>query len=136
MMRTMRAFLVAAASALLAIGCAPKPQTQSVSVVIEGDAKAKAALEGTLRANPNLVVPQGRTNYAMIVVPPGSHIDYKILRVNPDPEVDYKIVIVDPGTGKEVPRLSKELGDALRKRLEQQLNPGGQGKPTPAKPGE
>ncbi|HUT90201.1 MAG TPA: hypothetical protein VMY37_11935 [Thermoguttaceae bacterium] len=56
----------------------------------------------------------------MIVVKPDPGANYKIVQVTPDPRVAYKIIVVDPTSGKELADLSRQLGNALREKIEKE----------------
>jgi hypothetical protein len=104
----------------LSFGCNESGDPKSLSIVLQADPATKARVEKILKENPELVVPGTQTRYSMIIVKPDSRVDYKIVQVAPDPSVDYKIIVVDPASGKELPKLSRQLGNALREKIKKQ----------------
>lgn len=95
--------------------------SQSISIVLEGDPETTAVLKQMLKKNPQLAVPDPQTEYTIRVIKPDPSVDYKIMKVTPDPSVDYKIIIVDPQSRKTLPDLSRQLDDALQEKLLQKL---------------
>lgn len=93
--------------------------SQSISVVLQGDPATRALVDKSLKENPQVVVPGTQTEYSIRVIKPDPTVDYKIVQVTPDPNIDYKIIIINPQSGKKLPDLSRKLGDALREKLQQ-----------------
>ena len=102
---------------LVAGGCVKDDSLQLVPITIQGDPTITAQLGQSLKEIPNIVLPGTQTEYSIILLKPGPGVDYKIAQFTPDPTVEYKIAIIDPKSGKEIPDLSRELGDAIRERL-------------------
>jgi len=134
---------------LLHCGCSKKiSMSEEISIVIQGDEASKRKLEEiikanpkvvhpemgveyrpkvlelnpnehVLKANPKVVQPEMGTEYKLQVIEPDTNIDYKIIHITPDENIDYKIIVIDPRTGKEMPKLTKEIGQNISKLLEQ-----------------
>ena len=100
---------------LSTISCDERADARTLAVTVQGDDWAKAAVEEYLSKNPIVI---SGTEYSMRVVEPNPNLDYKTIVVEPDPNVEYKITVVDPTSGIRVPKLSSELGDPIRKALQ------------------
>jgi hypothetical protein len=100
--------------------------SQSFSIVFQGDPGTTAVHKQKFKENPKLAVPHTQSEYSIRVIKPNPGVDYQIVQVTPDPSVDYKIIIIDPQSGKKLPDLSRRLGDALREKLQQKLKEHGE----------
>ena len=100
--------------------------SQSISIVLEGDPETTAVLKQMLKENPQLAVHDTQTEYTIRVIRPDPSVDYRIMKVTPDPSVDYKIIIVDPQSRKKLPDLSRQVGDDLQEKLRQKLKESGE----------
>ncbi len=90
---------------------------QTLSLVLQGDPNAVAALDQAIKDNPKIVVPKTRSEYSIKIIKPNPNIDYKIVEIKPDPTIDYDIIIIDPDTGRRTDNQDRWLGRELRKRL-------------------
>ena len=93
--------------------------SQSISIVLQGDPGTTAALKEILKEKPQLAIPGTETEYSIRVIKPDPSVDYTVVQITPDPNIDYSIIIIDPQSGKRMPDLSRKLSDALREKLQQ-----------------
>jgi len=90
---------------------------ESLSIVLQGDPNAVAALSQAIKDNPNITIPETRKEYSIKIIKPKPNIDYKIVEIIPDPTIDYDIIIIDPDTGRRTDNQDRWLGLELRKKL-------------------
>lgn len=98
--------------ALFYCSCSKTPK--NIPLVIQGDEVSKRELEDIIKDYPKTGI-----EYHLQIVKPDPKIDYKIVQIKPDPKIDYKIIIIDPQTGKEIPKLTEEIGKSISKLLQQ-----------------
>ncbi|MFQ6041872.1 MAG: hypothetical protein ACE5PV_13525, partial [Candidatus Poribacteria bacterium] len=68
---------------------------------------------------PEIVQPKTGVKYHLQIIKPNPNIDYKIVRIKPNPNIDYKLIVIDPRTGKEMPKLTEEIGKDISRLLDQ-----------------
>ncbi|HEG44698.1 hypothetical protein LCGC14_2946210 [marine sediment metagenome] len=100
-------------------GCDVSSEDGTLSVVIEGDAAAKAQLESLLKSNPVVIKAPSGIEYKLKIVKPDPRIDYNMVIIEPKDDIDYSIIVVDPEKREEISKLSPKIRDELLKLLEQ-----------------
>jgi len=53
------------------------------------------------------------------IVQPKTGVEYHLQIIKPHPNIDYKLIVIDPRTGKEIPKLTEEIGKNISKLLKQ-----------------
>jgi len=74
--------------------------SQTPSIVLQGNPRAVAALNQAIKRNPKITIPETRTEYSIKIIKPRPNIDYKIVEIIPDPTINYDIIIINPDAGK------------------------------------
>ncbi len=107
----------------LVLGCGVPGGEEAVAVVIRADPTTKTFVETVLKESPEFAIPAMQTKLSIMVVEPTTGVDFKILQVVPDPDVEYRVAFIDSSSGEEITELSQNLGEALRRKLQQQTKP-------------